>query len=156
MGRSSESGFTYLELVATAIILAIVASAVLPVARVSYRRTRELELHRALRQMRAAIDQYRALVQQGRIGGTDLKLGSEGCPSDLETLVKGVNQVGSAGPKLKFLRRIPTDPMTRTTDWGLRCYQDDSDTTSWCGQNVWDVYSKSEEKGLDGSPYKEW
>jgi general secretion pathway protein G len=156
MGRRSERGFTYLELVATAIILMIVASAVLPVARVSYRRVQELELHRALRQVRAAIDQYRSLVQQGRIGGTDLKLGSEGCPPDLETLVKGVNQLGSAGPKLKFLRRIPKDPMTRSAEWGLRCYQDDFDSTSWCGQNVWDVYSKSEEKGLDGTPYKEW
>ena len=156
MGPRSEGGFTYLELVATAIILMIVASAVLPVARVSYRRAQELELRRNLRQMRAAIDQYRSLVAQGRIGGTDLKLGSEGCPPDLETLVKGVNQVGSAGAKLKFLRRIPVDPMTGTTDWGLRSIQDDPDSTSWGGGNVFDVFSKSQGTALDGTKYSDW
>lgn len=146
-------GFTYLELVATAFILMILASAVMPVARVAYRRTKEIELRRSLRQVRTAIDQYRVTGQQGRFAP---RLGAEFCPPDLDTLVKGETVVGSVGAKLKFLRRIPVDPMTGTAEWGMRCYQDDPDSTSWCGQNVWDVYSKSEEKGLDGTSYKEW
>jgi general secretion pathway protein G len=143
-------------MIATAIILSILASAVLPMARVTYRRQRELELRRTLREIRTAVDRYHQAVEAGQIGGTDVKLGSEGYPPDLETLVKGVNQVGRVDRKLKFLRRIPVDPMMRTAEWGMRCYQDEPDSTSWCGQNVWDVYSKSEGKGLDGTLYKEW
>lgn len=154
--RSGESGLTYLELIATATILVILASAIMPLARVSYTRKKEIELRRALREMRGAIDRYKQSVDQGLIGGTDVKLGSEGYPPDLETLVKGVSRVGAVDRKLKFLRRIPTDPITMETEWGMRCYQDDPDDTSWCGQNVWDVYSKSSAKGLDGTPYKTW
>jgi general secretion pathway protein G len=143
-------------MIATAIILSILASAVLPMARVTYRRQREIELRRTLREIRTAVDRYHLAVEAGQIGGTDVKLGSEGYPPDLETLVKGVNQVGRVDRKLKFLRRIPVDPMMRTAEWGMRCYQDEPDSTSWCGQNVWDVYSKSEGKGLDGTLYKEW
>jgi general secretion pathway protein G len=95
-------------------------------------------------------------VLQGKIGGTDVKLGSEGYPPDLEVLVKGVSQVGKIDVKLKFLRRIPIDPMTGKAEWGQRCYQDDADSTSWCGSNVWDVFSTSGAKALDGSKYKEW
>jgi len=155
-GLFAEAGVTYLELVATATILVILASAVMPLARVTYTRHREIELRRALREMRTAIDRYKAAVDQGLIGGTDVKLGSEGYPPDLETLVKGVNRVGALERKLKFLRRIPVDPLTQTSEWGMRCYQDDPDDTSWCGQNVWDVYSKSAGKGLDGTPYNTW
>jgi general secretion pathway protein G len=147
---------TYLELVATATILVILASAIMPMARVTFTRHREIELRRALREIRRAIDGYKASVDQGLIGGTDVKLGSEGYPPDLETLVKGVNRVGALDRKLKFLRRIPVDPMTHNAEWGMRCYQDDPDDTSWCGQNVWDVYSKSSGKGLDGTPYNTW
>jgi general secretion pathway protein G len=154
--RSGESGLTYLELIATATILVILASAIMPLARVSYTRKKEIELRRALREMRGAIDRYKQSVDQGLIGGTDVKLGSEGYPPDLETLVKGVSRVGAVDRKLKFLRRIPTDPITMEAEWGMRCYQDDPDDTSWCGQNVWDVYSKSSAKGLDGTPYKTW
>jgi len=153
---AGEAGVTYLELVATATILVILASAIMPMARVTFTRHREIELRRALREMRRAIDQYKASVDQGLIGGTDVKLGSEGYPPDLETLVKGVNRVGALDRKLKFLRRIPVDPMTHSPEWGMRCYQDDPDDTSWCGQNVWDVYSKSPGKGLDGTPYNTW
>jgi general secretion pathway protein G len=142
--------------VATATILVILAAAIMPMARVTYTRHREIELRRALREVRTAIDRYKAAVDQGLIGGTDVKLGSEGYPPDLETLVKGVNRVGALERKLKFLRRIPVDPMTQSAEWGMRCYQDDPDDTSWCGQNVWDVYSKSAAKGLDGTPYKTW
>jgi general secretion pathway protein G len=156
VGADRSRGVTYLELIATATIMIILASAILPLGRVAVQRQREIELRRELRTMRRAIDQYKLAVEQGQIGGTDVKLGSEGYPEDLETLVKGVRRVGTVDRKLKFLRRIPVDPMTGTAEWGLRCYQDDPDSTSWCGDNVWDVYSKSTAKGLDGTPYNTW
>ena len=156
MAAERSRGVTYLELIATATIMMILASAILPMGRVAVRRQREIELRRELRIMRRAIDQYKLAVDQGQIGGTDVKLGSEGYPEDLETLVKGVKRVGTVDRKLKFLRRIPVDPMTGTAEWGLRCYQDDPDSTSWCGDNVWDVYSKSTAKGLDGTTYNTW
>ncbi|HJS58139.1 MAG TPA: type II secretion system protein [Vicinamibacteria bacterium] len=151
-----ERGYTYLELVATAGILLILASGILPLARVTVKRQREIELRRSLRDIREAIDRYKAAVDAGQIGGTDVKLGSEGYPPTLQTLVVGVSQVGRLDHKLKFLRRVPIDPMTSTAEWGMRCYQDEPDETSWCGQNVWDVYSQSEGTALDGTKYKEW
>jgi general secretion pathway protein G len=156
VGAERSRGVTYLELIATATIVIILASAVLPLGRVAVRRQREIDLRRALREMRQKIDLYKQAVDMGQIGGTDVKLGSEGYPPDLETLVKGVKRVGTVDRKLKFLRRIPVDPMTGTAEWGLRCYQDDPDSTSWCGDNVWDVYSKSTAKGLDGTTYNTW
>jgi general secretion pathway protein G len=147
---------TYLELVATATIMMILASAILPMGRVAVQRQREIDLRRELRTLRRAIDQYKQAVDQGQIGGTDVKLGSEGYPPDLDTLVKGVNRVGALDRKLKFLRRIPVDPMTGSAEWGLRCYQDEPDSKSWCGDNVWDVFSKSTAKGLDGTNYSTW
>ena len=156
MDARRSRGVTYLELVATATIVLILASAILPLGRVAIKRQRELDLRRALREIRRGIDSYRQAVEQGQIGGTDVKVGNEGCPEELETLVKGVQRVGALERKLKFLRRIPVDPMTNTTEWGLRCYQDDPDSTSWCGDNVWDVYSKSTAKGLDGTNYNTW
>jgi general secretion pathway protein G len=157
MSRASrEAGTTFVELMATVAIMAVLASAIMPLARVTLKRQRELELRRALREMRTAIDNYKQRVDQGQIGGTDVKLGSEGYPPDLETLVKGVNQVGRVDHKLKFLRRVPVDPLTRSAEWGLRCYQDDPDSTHWCGDNVYDVYTKAEGKALDGTSYKDW
>jgi general secretion pathway protein G len=157
-GSRSERGFTYLELVATAGILMILASAIMPMARVTRKRQKELELRRELRVLRTAIDEYKKNTEPGgRIGGTDVKLGSEGYPPTLEVLVEGVNQVGRVdGVKLKFLRRIPIDPMTNSTEWGMRCYQDEPDTDSWCGSNVWDVYTKSQGVALDGTKYRDW
>jgi len=156
--RRSQRGFTYLELVATTAILMILASAIMPLARVTRKRQKELELRRELRVLRTAIDDYKKMVDAGRIGGTEVKLGSEGYPPTLEVLVEGVNAVGQADDrrKLKFLRRIPVDPMTSTTEWGLRCYQDDSDSDSWCGSNVYDVYTKSQGLALDGTKYSDW
>jgi general secretion pathway protein G len=156
VGAERSRGISYLELVATTAIVMILASAILPMGRVAVRRQREIELRRELRVMREAINRYKLAVDQGQIGGTDVKLGSEGYPPELETLVKGVNRVGALDRKLKFLRRIPVDPMTSTVEWGLRCYQDDPDSTSWCGENVWDVHSKSTAKGLDGTNYNTW
>jgi len=152
----SARGVTYLELVATATIVLILASAILPLGRVAIKRQREIDLRRSLREIRRGIDSYRQAVEQGQIGGTDVKVGNEGCPEELETLVKGVQRVGALDRKLKFMRRIPTDPMTNTAEWGLRCYQDNPDSTSWCGDNVYDVYSKSTAKALDGTTYNTW
>jgi general secretion pathway protein G len=152
----AERGFTYFELLATIIILMILATAVLPTAKVLRKRQKEIELRRELRILRTALDEYKKAVVQGRIGGTDVKVGSEGYPPDLDVLVKGVSQVGKIDVKLKFLRRVPFDPMTGKAEWGKRCYQDDPDDTSWCGENIWDVYSLSQGIGLDGSKYKEW
>ena len=151
-----ERGFTYFELLATIIILMILATAVLPTAKVLRKRQKEIELRRELRILRTAIDGYKRAVSAGQIGGTDVKVGSEGYPPDLDVLVKGVSQVGKIDVKLKFLRRLPFDPMTGKAEWGKRCYQDDPDDTSWCGENVWDVYSLSSGVGLDGTKYKEW
>ena len=156
MDAERSRGVTYLELVAVATIMMILTSAILPLGKVTMKRQRELELRRALRELRQKIDAYKAAVDAGQIGGTEVKLGSEGYPPDLETLVKGVNRVGALDRKLKFLRRIPVDPMTGSAEWGMRCYQDEPKSDSWCGQNVWDVYSLAEGKALDGSNYKDW
>ena len=155
--RRRERGFTYLELVATSGILMILASAILPMAKLGRKRQKEIELRRELRILRTAIDDYKKAVDNQRIGGTDVKLGSEGYPPTLEILVEGVNAVGSVEEKkLKFLRRVPADPMTGTAEWGLRCYQDEPDSDSWCGSNVWDVYSTSPGTALDGTKYADW
>jgi general secretion pathway protein G len=106
--------------------------------------------------MRTAIDEYKRAVDMGLIGGMDVELGSEGYPEELEVLVKGVEQVGTPGKKLKFLRRIPTDPMTNSSDWGMRSYQDEPDSRMWGGQNVYDVFTKSQATALDGSKYGDW
>lgn len=151
-----ESGFTYIELVIATVLLTILAAAVVPVARVTAKRAREIELRRNLRLIRDAIDGYKLAVDRGLIGGTDVEVGSEGYPKTLEVLVKGVTQVGTVDKKLKFLRRVPIDPMTATTDWGLRSYQDDLDSNFWGGQNVYDVYTKSNETALDGTKYHDW
>ncbi|GMR21884.1 MAG: type II secretion system protein [Acidobacteriota bacterium] len=151
-----ERGFTYLELIIATMLLAILASAIIPVAQVSAKRVKEMELRRDLRMMRAAIDEYKRAVDLGLIGGVDIQLGSEGYPKELEVLVEGVEQVGTPGKKLKFLRRIPRDPMTRSGEWGLRAYQDENDSRFWGGQNVYDVYSKSAGTALDGTKYRDW
>lgn len=155
---SRERGVTFLELIVTASILAILASAILPLGRVTVKRQKELELRRSLRILRAAIDRHKLAVDRGEIGGTEIETGNEGYPADLEALVEGVSQVGAADAdaRMKFLRRIPVDPMTGEADWGLRCYQDRPDSRSWCRDNVYDVYSRSDGVGLDGVPYREW
>ena len=151
-----ERGTSFVEVLAVTAIVAILATAILPLARVTRQRQQELELRRALREIRTAIDRFKDGVDRGQIGGTDVKLGSEGYPEELETLVEGVNQVGRPGVKLKFLRRIPEDPFSGKPEWGMRCYQDDKDSSSWCGDNVYDVYSLAEGTALDGSKLKDW
>lgn len=151
-----ERGFTYLELIIATMLLAILASAIIPVAQVSAKRAKEMELRRNLRMMRAGIDEYKRAVDLGLIGGVDVQLGSEGYPKELEVLVEGVEQVGTPGKKLKFLRRIPIDPMMQSDEWGQRSYQDEHDSRFWGGQNVYDVYSKSAGTALDGTKYRDW
>ena len=151
------NGFTFIELLVVTTILLILASAVMPLARVTVQRQREMELHRVLREMRTAIDKYKDAVDNGLIGSVDVKVGSEGYPPDLETLVEGVSVANDAsGRKLKFLRRVPIDPITKSQEWGLRAYADKPDSTSWGGGNVYDVYSKSGSQALDGTKYRDW
>lgn len=150
-------GFSFIELLVVTSIILVLAGAAMPLARITIQRQREIELRRALRELRTAIDKYKDAVDQGQIGGTDNQLGNEGYPPDLETLVEGVTAAGDAsGRKLKFLRRVPVDPMTRSPEWGLRSYQDAPDARSWGGKNVFDVYSRSEGSALDGTKYRDW
>lgn len=156
-GVNGEGGYTFVELIVVSTIILILASAVQPLAKVAIQRQKEVELRRALREIRTAIDKFKDAADTQMIAPTDLKPGSEGYPPDLETLVEGVSVVGDAsGRKLKFLRRIPKDPMTGKAEWGLRSYQDAPDSTRWGGQNVYDVYSLSEATALDGTKYSEW
>src|SRR5882672_12863765 len=130
-------GYTFVELLIVVTILLILASAVLPLAQVTSQRMREAELRRDLREMRTAIDKFKDAADLGQIGATDLKAGAENYPPDLDTLVEGVSAANDqTGRKLKFLRRVPIDPMTKSTDWGLRSYQDAPDSTRWGGQDV--------------------
>ena len=157
MRRVLERGYSFIELVIVAAIILILASAVMPLAKVTMQRQKEAELRRCLREIRTAIDKYKDGVDAGLIGGTDVRVGSEGYPPDLETLVEGVSVMNDqSGRKLKFLRRIPVDPMTGEAEWGMRAYQDDPDSTSWGGQNAYDVYTKAGGTALDGTKYKDW
>jgi len=151
--KASGSGFTLLELLAAMVILLLLTSVALPVARVQVQHTREVELHRALRQMREAIDRYKDFTDRGMIPVTP---DSFGYPPDLQTLVDGVPLKGSATAKYKFLRRIPIDPMTGKADWGMRSMQDDPDSQSWGGSNVFDIHSQSRGIALDGTKYGDW
>ena len=153
--RSAQSGMTLLELIIACAILLILSSAALPVARFTVVRQREKELRLDLREMRNAIDRYKDLADRNMIR---TELGSEGYPADLQTLVKGVaiGGTGAAGKNIRFLRRIPVDTMTGNTEWGLRSVQDDPDSTSWGGKNIFDVYSKSTGTALDGTKYSDW
>jgi len=151
--RNAEAGMTLLELIIACSILIVLASAALPVARYSIVRSKEVELRRDLREMKDAIDRYKDAADKNQIR---VEAGSEGYPPDLETLVKGVQLGASADHKIRFLRKIPVDPITGHADWGLRAVQDDPDSTSWGGKNVFDVYSKSQATALDGTKYSDW
>ncbi len=147
---SSETGVTLVELIIVITILAILAGAAVPVARFQVKRTKERELRRDLWEMRDAIDKYKDVADKGLI---QTKADSNNYPPDLQTLVDGVE---IQTKKMRFLRAIPTDPMTKSTDWGLRSNQDDADSTSFGGQDVFDVYSKSDGTALDGTKYNTW
>lgn len=147
----SSPGFTLAELVMVVALIAVLSAMALPVAKFTVKRHKEAELRLALRQIRTAIDEYKRLSDQGLI---PLTIGGEGYPEDLEVLVEGVEIVGQ-DTKMRFLRRIPIDPMTHE-DWVLRSYQDDADATSWGGENVYDVRTSSEGVALDGTKYADW
>ena len=151
--RGHSAGVTLLELVVACAILIILASISVPLARNSVKRAKEDELRRDLREMRDAIDRYKDASDKGQI---QVKAGTEGYPVDLETLTKPTQLTGASDKRIRFLRKIPTDPMTGNKDWGMRSVQDDPDTTAWGGQDVFDVFTKSSGTALDGTKYSDW
>jgi general secretion pathway protein G len=150
MDRRNQRGFTLIELIAATTIVVILTGLAVPLARIVLMRERERELRYDLWMMRDAIDRYKDAADRGAF---QIKVGSEGYPPDLDTLVTGVDVQGK---KLKFLRKIPVDPMTGKAEWGMRSMQDDATSDSWGGQNVFDVYTKSERTALDDTKYKDW
>lgn len=177
--RQSVAGLTLIELTITTMILLVLSSAAIPIARMTIQRQREAELRRDLREMRDAIDRYKEAADKNLIR---TEVGSQGYPPDMDTLVNGVDIAvgGNTGAisaaalaaasqtasvatapsdvptKVRFLRRVPVDPMTGKADWGLRSIQDDPDSHSWGGHNVFDVYSQSQAKAIDGTNYQDW
>jgi len=151
---NNQTGVTLVELVVTIAVMSILAGALIPITKFAVKRQKELELRRDLRTMRQAIDLYKKFCDTGVIqkSGVD----SECYPPDLDTLVDGVEKTGALGQKIKFLRRVPVDPVTKTKDWGMRSYQDDPDSSSWGHENVYDVYTTATGKALDGTLYKDW
>jgi general secretion pathway protein G len=150
---SRAHGFTVVELAIVAAMIAILTAMVVPIARYTVKRQKELELRDQLRSMRNAIDKYKQYSDGGLI---QIQLGNEGYPPDLETLVDGVPQIGQVNKKMKFLRQVPIDPMTGKAEWGLRSFQDDPDSVAWGGSNVYDVHSLCGLRAIDGSYYKDW
>jgi general secretion pathway protein G len=150
-------GYTFVELLVVTVILLVLASAVLPLAQITTQRQQETELRRSLREIRTAIDAFKDAVDEGLISGTEVEPGSQGYPPNLEILVDGVGAASDAsGAVFRFLRRIPSDPMTSDTAWGLRGYQDPPGTTLWGGGSVFDVYTQSDGVALDGTEYRDW
>lgn len=152
--RRNQRGLTLIELIVAFTILLILTSMAVPLARNRVRTEKERDLRWALREIRNGIDKYKDMADQGLLPPG--KLGQEGYPEKLDVLVEGVKMTGQVDKKVRFLRRIPKDPMTNSTDWGLRSMQDDPKSTGWGGQNVFDVYTKSTDKATDGTPYSEW
>ena len=152
--KRNRSGFSLVELIVAFTILSLLTTMAVPLARYKVRRDRERELRWALHEIRQAVDKYKDMADKGDLGPT--KMGTENYPESLEILVEGVKKQGSVDTKIRFLRRIPRDPMTGKFDWGKRSMQDDPKSTSWGGQNVFDVYTKSMDKGSDGTAYADW
>ena len=148
-------GFTLIELIIVVVIVSILAAVAVPMVETSIKRQKEIELRRALRTIRAAIDDYKKFVEENKI---EVDEDTYNYPPKLEDLVEGIEYQDKKGNEKiqKFLRRIPFDPMTNSQEWGMKSYQDDPDDYSWGGENVWDVFTKSERTALDGTHYKEW
>ncbi|MFO7301568.1 MAG: type II secretion system protein [Acidobacteriota bacterium] len=153
----TSPGYSFVELVVATAVMMILASAALPIARVSIRRQKEAELRQALREMRTAIDEFKRWADAGRISTIGVSITADNYPPSLEVLVEGVPYTNDASDRRKkFLRRIPADPITGRADWGLRAYTDPPDATTWGGDSVFDVYSKAPGVGLNGVPYRDW
>ncbi len=152
--RKNQRGLTLIELIVAFTILMMLSAMAVPMARYKVRREREKQLRLALDDIRRAIDKYKDDADQGKL--PQQKLDGMGYPESLEILVEGVKMAGQVDTKKKYLRRIPKDPFTNSAEWGLRSMQDDPKSTSWGGQNVFDVYSKTTARAPDGTPYSEW
>jgi general secretion pathway protein G len=151
--KTVAAGFTMVELAIVCAMILILTAMVIPVSRYTQQRQKELELRYDLRLMRNAIDKYKQYSDAGLI---PIDVDTEGYPKELPKLVDGIDQIGQLKKRLKFLRRVPVDPMTGKAEWGLRSLQDDANSTSWGGQNVYDVYSLSPDRAIDKSHYKDW
>jgi general secretion pathway protein G len=154
MLRRGQRGMSLVELIVAFTILMMLTGMAVPLARYKVRREREKELRYALREIRTAIDKYKDDADAGKLG--QIKMGTEGYPETLQSLVDGVKLPGDVDKKKKYLRRIPKDPFTNSTEWGMRSMQDDPKSLAWGGQHVFDVYSKTTERAPDGTPYSEW
>jgi general secretion pathway protein G len=154
MRRKNQRGLTLVELIVAFTIMSLLTAMAVPLARYKVRREKEKELRYALREIHAAIDKYKDMSDAGKL--PPAKMGTDGYPETLEVLVEGVKAAGEVDKKIRFLRRLPRDPFTNSTDWGKRSNQDDPTSTSWGGQNVFQVYSKTTEKTKDGTAYSEW
>ncbi len=152
--RSRQSGLTLVELIVAFTILMVLSAMAVPLARYKVQRDRERDLEHALTTMRNAIDKFKDDMDAGKIGPA--KIDTDNYPETLQQLVDGVKATGSVDKKIKYLRRIPKDPMTSSLEWGLRSTRDDPKSQSWGGQNVFEVYTKSMDKARDGTPYGEW
>lgn len=151
--RRRQAGYSLAELVLVVAVLGILTALAFPTARYARLAAKETELRAALRQLRGAIDEHKRWSDAGLI---EIELGTDGYPAELERLTEGIAVVGQVDKEIRFLRRIPVDPMTGEAEWGQRSYADDPDATSWGGENVYDVYSLSEARGLDGTEYATW
>ena len=154
MRRKRQRGLTLVELIVAFTIMMVLSAMAVPLARYKVQRDRERDLIRALDTMRLAIDKFKDDMDAGKIGPA--KLDSDNYPESLEQLVEGIKATGSVDKKIKYLRRIPKDPMTNSKDWGLRSTRDDPNAKAWGGQNVFEVYTKSMDKARDGTSYSEW
>ncbi|MGD0297477.1 MAG: type II secretion system protein [Bryobacteraceae bacterium] len=154
MRRARQRGMTLVELIVAFTILMLLSTMAVPLARYQVQRNRERDLDRALTEIRKGIDKFKDDMDAGKIGPP--KIDSDNYPETLEQLVEGVKAMGAVDKKIKYLRRIPKDPMTNSKDWGMRSTRDDPKALAWGGQNVFDVYTKSSDKAKDGTPYSEW